>query len=185
MLDRGLPVVIDRHQAAERLARSMSERDLLQAVRDCARSLGWMTYHTHSSRRSEEGFPDVILARQEADRVAAVSLDGGQSFAGVVDRVWGPWYDERQLRDWLQTQQARGLMDGYEVITHIRHRSIMVAVELKTERGQPTPAQAQWLELFERLLPTAVWRPRHWLSGEILAYLQGHGRLEIPGRFGV
>jgi hypothetical protein len=39
------------------------ERELLQQVRDLARLLGWRVYHTHDSRRSPEGFPDLVLVR--------------------------------------------------------------------------------------------------------------------------
>lgn len=47
-------------EAAARLARSMSERDLQEAVRQLCRALGRPYYHTHDSRRSPEGFPDVV-----------------------------------------------------------------------------------------------------------------------------
>ena len=37
------------------------ERDFQQAVLDMARTLGLLAYHTHDSRRSEPGFPDLVL----------------------------------------------------------------------------------------------------------------------------
>jgi len=39
----------------------MRESDLLQAVREAARWLGLRPYHTHDSRRSEPGFPDLVI----------------------------------------------------------------------------------------------------------------------------
>lgn len=40
-----------------------AEEALQQHVLDCARLLGWLAYHTHDSRRSAEGFPDLVLVR--------------------------------------------------------------------------------------------------------------------------
>jgi len=39
----------------------MPEGTLLQQVRGLAKAHGWETYHTHDSRRSECGFPDLAL----------------------------------------------------------------------------------------------------------------------------
>ena len=40
-----------------------TETRLLQTVRRLAKQHSYICYHTHNSRRSEEGFPDVVLAR--------------------------------------------------------------------------------------------------------------------------
>lgn len=47
------------HRAS--VAEAMSEDAFLAQVRRLATDLGWMTYHTHDSRRSESGFPDLVL----------------------------------------------------------------------------------------------------------------------------
>ncbi len=39
----------------------MTERELLDAVRQACRWSGLMVYHTFDSRRSERGFPDVVV----------------------------------------------------------------------------------------------------------------------------
>ena len=39
----------------------MTERDLLDAVRQACRWSALLVYHTHDSRRSERGFPDVVI----------------------------------------------------------------------------------------------------------------------------
>jgi hypothetical protein len=73
-----------------------------------------MVYHTHDSRRSEPGFPDLVLVRHE--RLLFVELKSGKgkltpaqaqwfgrlSQAGASVRVWRPsdWLDgtiEREL----------------------------------------------------------------------------------------
>ncbi len=39
----------------------MTERQLLDAVRDACRWSGLLCYHTFDSRRSERGFPDLVV----------------------------------------------------------------------------------------------------------------------------
>ena len=39
------------------------ERELLAAVIDLARLRRWLCYHTHDSRHSAAGFPDLLLVR--------------------------------------------------------------------------------------------------------------------------
>ncbi len=41
----------------------MSEKVFMQAIIDHARRHGWAVYHTYDSRRSESGFPDLVLVR--------------------------------------------------------------------------------------------------------------------------
>ena len=57
----------------------MSEKDLLQSVRDLAALRGWLAYHTFDSRRSEPGFPDVVLAHRSRGVVfVELKSEGGQ-----------------------------------------------------------------------------------------------------------
>ena len=41
----------------------LPEASLLARVRRLAERSGWLVYHTHDSRRSPEGFPDVVLTK--------------------------------------------------------------------------------------------------------------------------
>ncbi|VTT96529.1 vrr-nuc domain-containing protein : VRR-NUC domain-containing protein OS=Cellvibrio gilvus (strain ATCC 13127 / NRRL B-14078) GN=Celgi_1314 PE=4 SV=1: VRR_NUC [Gemmataceae bacterium] len=41
----------------------MSEKEWMAQVLQLADLLGWLCYHTHDSRRSREGFPDLVLAK--------------------------------------------------------------------------------------------------------------------------
>ena len=42
---------------------SLTERELQNELLLAAMKLGWMVYHTHDSRRSHPGFPDLVLLR--------------------------------------------------------------------------------------------------------------------------
>lgn len=52
----------------------MTEATLLTAVRKIARLTGWLTYHTHDSRRSEPGFPDLVLLHTRRHRLIFAEL---------------------------------------------------------------------------------------------------------------
>jgi len=41
----------------------ISEKEFQAQVLDLAKLSGWFCYHTHDSRRSAPGFPDLVLAR--------------------------------------------------------------------------------------------------------------------------
>lgn len=86
----------------------MTERDLMQAATDLARTFGWIVYHTFDSRRSEPGFPDLIAVRgshllaiecksatgrvTDAQRTWLVAFDGIRDSTAVVLRP-GPTLD--------------------------------------------------------------------------------------------
>lgn len=53
-----------------------SEGDFQTWVKDVAKITGWMVYHTHDSRRSDEGFPDLVLLRGERWIVAELKAEG-------------------------------------------------------------------------------------------------------------
>ena len=45
-------------------ALAMSEEELQTAVTHMATLCGWRSYHTYNSRRSNPGFPDLVLTRR-------------------------------------------------------------------------------------------------------------------------
>ena len=64
----------------------MTEKEFLQQVRDLAKLCGWLVYHTHDSRRSPEGFPDLVLVR--GDKVIFAELKSEKGRATSAQREW-------------------------------------------------------------------------------------------------
>jgi len=67
------------------IASSTTEAAFLALVREVARGYGWTTYHTHDSRRSEPGFPDLVLVRE---RVVFAELKTVKGKVTPEQRVW-------------------------------------------------------------------------------------------------
>ena len=57
---------------------SMSERQFQDAVLEMARLFGFRTYHTFNSRRSEAGFPDLVLVRDGRLIAAELKTETGR-----------------------------------------------------------------------------------------------------------
>lgn len=53
----------DRLSARQLLHNAMSEDELFENVRDYCKAGGWWMYHTHDSRKSTPGWPDVVALR--------------------------------------------------------------------------------------------------------------------------
>ena len=88
----------------------LSEKDWQEVVVAYARIKGWLVYHTHDSRRSAPGFPDLALARGGRLVFAELKREDGKlrpdqttwveallAVAGVEVKVWRPsqWTDVR------------------------------------------------------------------------------------------
>lgn len=84
--------------ALEALAAAMPESELLGNVRDLARMLGWLGYHTRRSTGSDVGFPDLVLVRRSRLVVAELKTATGKP--------------TRWQQDWLD---AFGDVDAVEV----------------------------------------------------------------------
>lgn len=103
----------------------MTEEQFLGAIRDCAHRLGWATYHTHDSRRSEHGFPDLVLVRGTRLVFAEVKTDRGHTTLAQDD--------------WLEALRAAGAE------THVwrpLHWDSIVMTLRARERAQPEGAPA-------------------------------------------
>jgi hypothetical protein len=93
----------------------MLEREWQSQVTQAARLLGWRVYHTHDSRRSEPGWPDLALVRDrlvmaelktDTGRLSKAQRDWVTSLAnaGVEVYVWRPSDIDHVLR----TLKAKG-----------------------------------------------------------------------------
>jgi hypothetical protein len=60
------------------IARDMAEEDLLRHVKSCAAAFGWLVYHTRDSRRSDAGFPDLVLLRPPRVIFAELKTERGR-----------------------------------------------------------------------------------------------------------
>lgn len=63
-----------------------SEAQFQSVVIGLAKAFGWMVYHTKDSRRSEAGFPDLMMIRH--DRVIAAELKRQKGSLTVAQARW-------------------------------------------------------------------------------------------------
>ena len=66
----------------------MPERDLQETVRQIALAHGWDYYHTHDSRHSDEGFPDVIAIHEGMGRGLVAELKREGEEPTTAQRRW-------------------------------------------------------------------------------------------------
>jgi hypothetical protein len=82
-------------QSPEPIAeRGPSEKEWQWRVVNFAEAHGWKYYHTYDSRRSPEGFPDLVLLRPGRIVVAELKTDKGKVTAAQ--------------QEWLEAWQAAG-----------------------------------------------------------------------------
>ena len=63
-----------------------TEKQFQAAVVQFAKLTGWLVYHTHDSRRSEPGFPDLVLVRD--DRIIYAELKTERGRMSAAQRTW-------------------------------------------------------------------------------------------------
>ena len=79
-----------------------TEKEFQATVVEYAKLQGWMVYHTFDSRRSEPGFPDLVLVRGEDLAFVELKAEGKKTTeaqrrwldavagAGAEQAVWWP-----------------------------------------------------------------------------------------------
>ncbi len=95
-------VAITSPETPQTALNRISEKAFMQALTEYAQRLGYRTYHTHDSRRSEPGFPDLCIVghgrvifaelKSERGRVTQAQWDWLYELitAGVKAYVWRP-----------------------------------------------------------------------------------------------
>ena len=74
-------------RAAKTVApRAETEAQFQAAVITLARYAGWDTYHTYDSRRSEPGFPDLVLAK--GGRLIFAEIKTARGRLSLAQRRW-------------------------------------------------------------------------------------------------
>ena len=88
-----------------------SEKDFQRAITDLAKACGWKIYHTYDSRRSNPGWPDLVLAKPPRLLFVEVKTDFGKLrpeqqewLQALLEcqqdaRVWRP-------RDWFSIERT-------------------------------------------------------------------------------
>lgn len=96
-----------------------SEKYFQDQVMELAERLGWLVYHVFDSRRSQAGFPDLVLLHPGTGRVLFRELKtqtgktrkmqdvwlAGLRLGGLDAKVWRP-------EDWVSGEIQKTLMEG-------------------------------------------------------------------------
>lgn len=97
-------------------AKAMSERQLQDQIIELAKRMGFIVYHTHDSRRSESGFPDLVLVHPKQRRVMWRELKSETGTTTPEQKVWistlslvGADVDVWRPRDWVSGRIEREL----------------------------------------------------------------------------
>ena len=65
--------------------KAMSEKELQSVVMESLRWMGWKCYHTHDSRRSEPGFPDLVAVKGSRIMYVEFKSESGTVKASQVE----------------------------------------------------------------------------------------------------
>lgn len=66
----------------------LSERQWQMQVEQLADLYGWRRYHTHDSRRSNPGFPDLVLVHAAAQRTLFLELKAEKGRVSAEQQKW-------------------------------------------------------------------------------------------------
>ena len=98
--------------ARQVLDAAMSEADFQKQVVAFAEALGWHVYHTHDSRRSNPGWPDLAMVRRHRLLLWELKTEKGRvtpEQRDFLERLQGVAVVEVDLRrpsDWPRIEEA-------------------------------------------------------------------------------
>ncbi len=108
---------LGRGREAEAARLAWTEAQFQSAVRKLAVRAGWRCYHTHDSRKSDEGYPDLTLIHSKRRQAVWLEL---KSMGGVSSLPQREWIDAIQRAgfvaaivkptdwDWIRNQLTGG-----------------------------------------------------------------------------
>ncbi len=82
------PATVTPDTAATLVAAQVSEKQFQAQVVAAARLAGWLVYHVHDSRRSEAGFPDLVLCHPQRRRLLFRELKSLRGRVRQEQRLW-------------------------------------------------------------------------------------------------
>ena len=100
---------------------TMTETQFLKSVGSVAEDGGWLVYHTYDSRRSQAGFPDLVMTRAGRTIFAELKSQKGRIKAAQLE-----WLDVLDKTEGLEVflwrpsdmdEVVKNLM-GHRMVTH-------------------------------------------------------------------
>jgi hypothetical protein len=77
-----------RLSVQERLLRMVTEKEWQTTVENTLATYGWAFYHTHDSRRSHGGFPDLVAIRKADGDILVAELKKQTGVVTPEQRLW-------------------------------------------------------------------------------------------------
>lgn len=101
-------MTISTEQYREQQAAAMSERALQDRVLGLARVAGYaLAYHTHDSRRSQPGFPDLVLINPTDQRIVVAELKAARGRVTAAQQQWLDGFAAVEVRIQDDNSQAQ------------------------------------------------------------------------------
>jgi len=89
----------------QKVRAAWTEKQFTQAVIDLAEAKGFLVYHTHDSRRSQPGYPDLTMVRD--GRVIFAELKTVKGRLSAAQKLWLAALSGSDPGDWrLSTMQG-------------------------------------------------------------------------------
>ena len=90
-----------RKPAAEDRMPPETEASLLAKVTQTARAYGFLVAHTHDSRHSESGFPDLLMVHPATGRLIFAELKKDDGVVETLEQRWRKGKKGLSQQEWL------------------------------------------------------------------------------------